>query len=129
MGLRKRFWQKVENFVNHRRLAIIKKEVEHESSNHIYSAFDRCICGAGLIAVSKRGYWDCAEIVLGTAAPFGDSGYVKHSSPYPFALYEIKSENQPSAKGATTRNRLLDPKSNFEFCKDDDDDGIIRKRG
>lgn len=74
-----------------------------------YAAYSRCPCGAGLAynescqldSVFKwpySGYWDCSAILLGTA----DEG-VKHTAKLPFAFYEIKSEDQPSARGATTR--------------------------
>lgn len=88
----------------------------------VYAAHSRCPCGAGLaydpagasggypdeskgekqadtpFKGSYGGYWDCSAIILGTA----DSN-VKHEAQLPFAFYEVKSENQPSAGGATTR--------------------------
>ena len=71
----------------------------------VYAAFARCPRGAGLAYAPRgesgkpiQGYWDCAAILLGTA----DEG-VKHTARLPFVFYEIKSENQPSANGATTR--------------------------
>lgn len=80
----------------------------------VYAASARCLCGAGM-AYPKNGdypdgkpkgplrwpysgYWDCSAILLGTADPA-----VKHEAQLPFAFYEIKSEDQPSARGATTR--------------------------
>jgi len=71
-----------------------------------YAATARCPCGAGLayddtcVGSPFRGpsYWDCSEILLGTA-----DKTVQHTAKLPFVFYEIKSENQPSAKGATTR--------------------------
>lgn len=70
-----------------------------------YSAHSRCPCGSGL-AYGKmtksnnpvEGYWDCAAILDGTA-----DKNVQHTARLPFTFYEIKSENQPSANGATTR--------------------------
>jgi hypothetical protein len=50
-----------------------------------------------------HGYWDCSAILTGEAIPVGQPGAVKHEARLPFAFYEIKSENQPSARGATTR--------------------------
>jgi hypothetical protein len=76
----------------------------------VFSAGARCACGLGLaydpageVAWHKdsplRGpnAWDCSGVLLETA-PAGTT----HDS-FPFAFYEIKSENQPSALGATTR--------------------------
>lgn len=76
-----------------------------------YAATARCQCGAGLAYGAMceeppfRGpsYWDCSDILLGRAVPSGQPGAVTHSDRFPFAFYEIKSEHQPSAKGATTR--------------------------
>lgn len=45
-----------------------------------------------------RGSWTCSGILLGTAP----RDATKHDS-LPFMFYEIKSEDQPSAQGATTR--------------------------
>ena len=76
----------------------------------VYAAYDRCPCGAGLAydplfedetSVFKgplSGYWDCSAILLGTA-----DQSVKHTAKLPFAFYNVKSEQQPSAGGATTR--------------------------
>lgn len=88
----------------------------------IYAAFSRCPCGAGMAypkngdypAHANRGdagpfnwpfggWWDCSAILLGEAVEKGQPGSVEHTAVLPFAFYEIKSENQPSAKGATTR--------------------------
>lgn len=52
---------------------------------------------------SNDRFWDCSAILLGTAIPSGAPGAVKHEARLPFAFYEIKSENQPSAGGVTTR--------------------------
>lgn len=84
-----------------------------------YAATSRCPCGAGLaydpfgasgghpekgendspFVGVLSGYWDCSAILLGTQAP----PPMKHTDQLPFSFYEIKSENQPSAHGATTR--------------------------
>lgn len=92
----------------------------------IFAARSRCPCGAGLaydpagasggypdeskgekndsvFVGGFGGYWDCSAILLGTAIPNGQPGAVKHEGQLPFSFYEIKSENQPSANGATTR--------------------------
>ena len=76
-----------------------------------FAATARCPCGAGLAydrTCSKppfRGpsYWDCSAILLGDAVPSGQPGAVVHTDRLPFAFWEIKSEHQPSARGATTR--------------------------
>lgn len=76
----------------------------------VYAAYSRCPCGAGLAydpchedesSVFRGplfGCWDCSAILLGTA-----DQNVKHTGKLPFAFYEIKSEDQPSVNGATTR--------------------------
>jgi len=81
----------------------------------VYAAVSRCPCGAGLAydpagevggedgPFHKPNAWDCSAILLGTAIPKGQPGAVQHTGVLPFAFYEIKSENQPSARGATTR--------------------------
>lgn len=79
----------------------------------IFAASSRCPCGAGL-AYDPLGedasspfkgpsYWDCSSIILGTAVASGQPGSVQHTDRLPFIFYEIKSEDQPSANGATTR--------------------------
>jgi hypothetical protein len=68
----------------------------------VYAASTRCPCGAGLAYEADsdpfKGYWDCSAIILGTARED-----VQHTAKLPFVFYEIKGENQPSARGATTR--------------------------
>lgn len=79
-----------------------------------YAATARCPCGAGLaydpFAEDEPGsvfrgpsYWDCSAILLGTFIKKGEPGAVTHTDQLPFSMYEIKSEGQPSAHGATTR--------------------------
>lgn len=72
----------------------------------VYAAAARCPCGYGLAydrngesGVPIHGYWDCAGILLGKANP-----HVTHTAKLPFAFYEIKGEQQPSAHGMTTRD-------------------------
>lgn len=48
-------------------------------------------------------HWDCSDILTARAVPNGQPGSRLHTDWLPFAFYEIKSENQPSAHGATTR--------------------------
>lgn len=76
----------------------------------VYAAHSRCPCGAGLAfdplfedenSVFKgplSGYWDCSAILLGKA-----DQAVQHTAKLPFSFYEVLSEQQPSAGGATTR--------------------------
>ena len=83
------------------------------TSTLVYAATARCPCGAGLAyrpGVPEPGSpfkgasaWDCSAIILGTAIPSGQPGAVQHTALLPFAFYEIKSEDQPSARGASTR--------------------------
>lgn len=75
-----------------------------------FSALARCRqCNAGL-AYDPNGdpkwfdspfkmasAWFCSAELLDTLPPG------EHHESFPFAMYEIKSENQPSANGATTR--------------------------
>lgn len=70
----------------------------------IFAAYTRCPCGAGMAYpknIGVRGNWDCSAILLGEA-----DINVQHEAPLPFAFYEIKSEQQPSANKATTRKTL-----------------------
>lgn len=67
----------------------------------IYSATSRCEkCKSGLAypknCPSNARQWTCSSVLknIGT-----DKGH----GAYPFSFYEIKSENQPSAQGQTTR--------------------------
>lgn len=79
----------------------------------VFAATARCQCGAGLAYdPNDRGAgtvfkgpsaWDCSAILLGDAVPAGAPGAVRHTDSLPFSFYEIKSEHQPSAHGATTR--------------------------
>ncbi len=66
-----------------------------------YAAFDLCPCGHGMAYpkhCSAHHYWDCSAILKGIADP-----KINHASRLPFAFYSVKSENQPSANGHTTR--------------------------
>jgi hypothetical protein len=80
----------------------------------VYAAHARCPCGAGLAYVpawydkpDSPAYrcWDCSAILLGAAVPKDVAGSVQHTGKLPFIFYEILSEKQPSAQGATTRPR------------------------
>ena len=84
----------------------------------VYAASARCPCGAGLAYDPagevggedgtphyKPNAWDCSAILLGTAILKGQPGAVLHTGVLSFSFYEIKSESQPSAGGATTRTK------------------------
>lgn len=67
----------------------------------IYAAGARCQCGHGLAYPKACGifhYWDCSAVLKGT-----QDLTVPHTDRLPFVFYEIKSENQTSAEGYTTR--------------------------
>ena len=79
-----------------------------------YAARARCRCGAGLAyAPSDPGRpdspfkgpsaWDCSDCLTDRAIHSGQPGAVVHDEAAPFAFYKIKSEDQPSANGETTR--------------------------
>jgi len=81
----------------------------------IYAATKRCPCGAGLaydetcveFPFRRSSYWDCSDTLLGVA-----DKAVQHCPKLSFAFYKIKSEGQPSARGATTRPTFQeDPKN------------------
>lgn len=65
-----------------------------------YAATARCEkCGAGLAYpknADMRHQWTCSNVLKGIGTDKGHSAF-------PFMFYEIKSEGQPSAQGATTR--------------------------
>jgi hypothetical protein len=70
----------------------------------VFAAHNRCPCGAGLAYPKDCGpmhHWDCSAILAGTADPTK-----QHTAQLPFSMYEIKSELQPSANGATTRGTV-----------------------
>lgn len=80
-------------------------------SDLVYAAFARCDCGAGM-AYRKdsgvRGQWECSDILAGRAIRRGQPGAKTHTDPLPFAFYEVKSEQQPSANGSTTRPKKVE---------------------
>lgn len=83
-------------------------ELDNDASNLRFAATARCPCGAGLAYWTDRptpgsvfkipSAWDCSAILLGVA-----DTTVQHTDQLPFAFYEVKSEDQPSAQGRTTR--------------------------
>lgn len=71
-----------------------------------YAASSRCACGAGMaypVDGPLDGAWDCSSILTGTAAHKGEPGATQHTARLPFAFWSVKSEDQPSAGGRTTR--------------------------
>lgn len=67
----------------------------------LFAAQFRCICGAGMAypdGIGMHGAWYCSAILLGQAAPG-----TEHTPAHPFCFYEVKSEDQPSKAGSTTR--------------------------
>lgn len=78
----------------------------YKDAKLVYAATVRCPCGAGLAypkGIGPDGCWDCSDILTGRAIPKDEEGSVQHTARLPFAFYEVKGENQPSARGATTR--------------------------
>lgn len=76
-----------------------------------YAAYARCECGAGIAYPKGRDFrdvncWDCSDILTGRALEKDPECKIVHTGPLPFAFYEIKSEDQPSVRGATTRPDL-----------------------
>lgn len=87
--------------------------IKYSDDELVYAAYDTCPCGAGLAYVKNAnldvgGYWDCSNILKGI-----QNNDIMHTSELPFAFYEIKSENQPSAYGATTRKTNLNSAKEF----------------
>lgn len=88
----------------------------------VFSAYTRCHCGHGMAydPLNEVGRdesspfkmvdrWQCSAQLLGIA----DDNLI-HSVALPFTFYELKSENTPSAGGASTRepgepNRAVNP--------------------
>jgi len=70
-----------------------------------YAAYNRCPCGHGLAYPKNcrlNHFWDCSAILKGIA-----DTKVQHTGKLPFMFYSIKSEDQPSARGATTRGPVV----------------------
>ena len=90
----------------------------YTDSELVYAARSRCKCGAGLAYLKGSGgfgFWACStqlthrakegerEVLFGTQPLQSDVRELPHSLGLSFAFWEIKSEVQPSALGATTR--------------------------
>ncbi len=70
----------------------------------VFSAKERCECGAGLAYDSRAGQpiWDCSAILLGDALlAHGERGVADHR--IPCAYYDVVSERSRAAHGETTR--------------------------
>jgi hypothetical protein len=70
----------------------------------VFSAKDRCECGAGLAYDRRAGQpiWDCSAILLGDALfAAGERGVCEHSNRCSY--YEVISERHAAAEGASTR--------------------------
>lgn len=73
-----------------------------QNDDLVYSAYERCTCGAGL-AYSKnsdpqRAAWSCSATLLGTADP-----NKRHLHDRPAMFYPTIAEHERVAYGATTR--------------------------
>lgn len=86
--------------------------MSYRDSDLVYAATSRCPCGAGLAYARNDpgngvfkgpSAWDCSAILKGEAVPSGQPDSVTHTAELPFAFYEVLSEDQSSAAGATTR--------------------------
>ena len=84
-------------------------EDKFEPEELLFSATARCSCRAGMAYPKKinssTSSWFCSAVLLGEAKHPKDGGLTSHLE-YPFAFYSIKSEDQPSAQGATTRPEI-----------------------
>jgi hypothetical protein len=69
----------------------------------VFSAKERCDCGAGLAYDRRSGrpVWDCSAILLGDAMLAGERGAADHRIPCGF--YDVLSERNRAANGASTR--------------------------
>lgn len=79
-----------------------KGEAPYTDEELRYSAGARCRCGAGLAYPKEcppNHQWSCSAVLKGGVKDD------EHEA-YPFAFYEIKSEDQPSAQGHTTRPKV-----------------------
>ncbi len=75
----------------------------------VYAATSRCKCGAGLASVldsDSGSCWACSVILLGAKGDMHDKDM--HDGTFPYNMYSIKEEFQPSANGATTRPSTVD---------------------
>lgn len=99
-------WKIEEDQVQEKIKRCAKMEDKFSLDDLVFSAGARCSCGAGMAYPKNIGIhsaWHCSDILLGRAIPSSQEGAKTHHGALPFAFYEIKSENQPSANGQTTR--------------------------
>ena len=106
-----RWWHRFWSYLDRRRFKRVEMDggQSYKDSDLVYAAYERCLCGAGMAYPKGCGMhhcWDCSDILTGRAVPSGQVGSVKHSDQKPFVFWNIKSEQQPSAGGATTRRRM-----------------------
>lgn len=70
----------------------------------IYAAWECCVCGAGLAhprnVDPQTGTWDCSAILLN---PFEARRDVRHVVNREIRFNPIIGEDEPTARGATTR--------------------------
>lgn len=79
----------------------IRRNAVFSEDELVYAAYARCECGLGMAYPKKIGMfgsWYCSGMLTHTL-----DHSKTHSSPLPFAMWEVKSEDQPSANGASTR--------------------------
>lgn len=103
----------------------------------LYAARTRCPCGHGLAypknCANPHHHWECSAMLKGV-----QDNTIMHSERYPFSMYSIKSEDQPSAEGQTTRGTvnpspelievvcITDTKGNDYFIKADEYHGQFK---
>ena len=85
------------------------KDGEHfDEQDLVYAATQRCPCGYGLAHPKDcdvRHAWNCAGVLLGMV-PLSLRTGISHRVGLSFMFYDVKSEGQPSARGATTRGTI-----------------------
>lgn len=90
-----------------RRLRLPLGTFEHEQpgDNLIYSAWERCKCGAGLVRARSGqnradGAWVCSFVALHPNLTIDHQAHIERKSS---RLNPIVGEDEPAARGATTR--------------------------
>lgn len=93
-----------EEFICEQRIKKAQKgEGDFNDDELIFAAYTNCPCGHGMSypkTVGIKGSWYCSAILMGIA-----DKDVLHEPALPFSFYDIKSEDQPSSNGATTRKK------------------------